>query len=161
LNQIANDNKIANQAAFSKWLQTHTPEQIKDANNARQLLKRKLKKSGAKLHDVSPIADPRLPKRAGNALSYFLKDRHASGDFKGIKIGDAGKLISQEWKTLPAGERKVCSKPISCGSMTDKFFRFTRTAQMLINNATSKNSRLSTTANPALQSSPIALYHHL
>ena len=131
------------------------------ANNARTLLKRKLKKSGGKWLSFGLIADPRLPKRAGTPYTYFLKDRHASGDFKGIKVGDAGKLIAQEWKSLPAGERKVCPKRFPIVNMTDKTFRNSRTALELRNNATSKNSRLSTTAIPVPQFSPLCLYHHL
>lgn len=87
---------------FKKWLGTHTPDQIRLANNARTQLKRKYKK-----HGLAPIPDSRLPKRPIIARSFFLKDRYATGELKGIPFGDAAKLIAREWTALSASERKV------------------------------------------------------
>jgi len=109
LNQKANENKALTDIAFKKWVETHTPEQIRDANNARSALKRKL----GKHHAYPPITDPRLPKRAASAYLFFVKDRFTSGDFKGISIVEATRLIAAEWKALAAGERKVSTRPRS------------------------------------------------
>ncbi|TVY46107.1 Non-histone chromosomal protein [Lachnellula subtilissima] len=112
LNQKANENKALTDIAFKKWVETHTPEQIRDANNARSMLKRKL----GKHHAYPPITDPRLPKRAASAYLFFVKDRFTSGDFKGISIVEATRLIAAEWKALAAGERK----PFEARSEADK-----------------------------------------
>jgi hypothetical protein len=40
--------------------------------------------------------------------NLFVRERHASADFKGIKPTEAIGLISSEWKALSAGEKKVC-----------------------------------------------------
>ncbi|TVY13865.1 Non-histone chromosomal protein 6 [Lachnellula arida] len=102
LNQKASENKAINDIAFKKWVETHTPEQIRDANNARSALKRKLGK-----HYAYPlITDSRIPKRALSPYMFFIKDRFASGDFKGISVVEASRLIAAEWKSLPAGQRK-------------------------------------------------------
>lgn len=42
------------------------------------------------------------------AYAAFVKERFASGDFKNISPLEAMKLISQEWKSLGAAEKKVC-----------------------------------------------------
>jgi hypothetical protein len=52
--------------------------------------------------------------------NVFLKDRHASGDFKGIKSTEAIGLIANEWKSLSAGEKKVCIHVMNSGVVTDK-----------------------------------------
>lgn len=109
MNQKANENKAINNIAFKKWVETHTPEQIRDANNARSALKRKLGKN----HAYPLITDTRLPKRALSPYLFFVKDRFASGDFKGINVIEASKLIATEWKSLPAGQRKVSTRPPS------------------------------------------------
>ena len=44
------------------------------------------------------------------AYAAFVKERFASGDFKNISPLEAMKLISQEWKSLGAAEKKVCIK---------------------------------------------------
>ena len=31
-----------------------------------------------------------------------------SGDFRGLKVSEAAKLATREWKALPASEKKVC-----------------------------------------------------
>jgi hypothetical protein len=43
-----------------------------------------------------------------NPYARFVQERYASGDLHSIKLGEAGKLIAQEWKSLPASEKKVC-----------------------------------------------------
>ena len=58
---------------------------------------------------VSRIKDDRLVKRPQNTFSRFLKERHASGDFKGIKLSEATGLIAREFKGLTDSEKKVSS----------------------------------------------------
>lgn len=31
-----------------------------------------------------------------------------SGDYRGLKLGEAAKLVGREWKALSASEKKVC-----------------------------------------------------
>ncbi|KAH8808267.1 hypothetical protein F5884DRAFT_362506 [Xylogone sp. PMI_703] len=100
-NHRANQNKAANTTAFKKWVASHTPDQIRLANNARKLL---TKTTGKK---YPSIADERAPKRPLNAYFLFAADRWASGDLKGISIPQSGSMIHEEWTKLPASEKKV------------------------------------------------------
>lgn len=93
---------MKNQAAYNAWLTEHTPNDIRKANNARNHLKR----LGVKGYTVH-IKDDRLVKRPVSTLLLFSKDRHATGDFKGVKVVDAAKLIAREWRELPANEKQV------------------------------------------------------
>ncbi|TVY78473.1 Non-histone chromosomal protein [Lachnellula suecica] len=100
-NHKASQNKLSHEVAIKKWAATHTPEEINAANNARNQL-RKLTK-----HNWTPIPDTRIPKRPTTPYIFFFKERRSSGDFKGIAVGAATKVIATEWKALSAGERKV------------------------------------------------------
>lgn len=89
---------------------SYTPEQIRQANNARKQLKRKSKTATGKKSSgrgLSPIRDERQIKRPNSAYFKFGIERRESGDFKGIPLGEAAKLITKEWNELGAGEKKV------------------------------------------------------
>lgn len=110
LNHQANENKAANQAAYKKWVESYTPDQIRLANIARKALQRKVpsptgKKSSRR--GVVQIHDDRQVKRPQSAYFKFTLDRKASGDFKGIALGDVAKQVTKEWNELSAGEKKV------------------------------------------------------
>jgi hypothetical protein len=66
-------------------------------------------KTGGKRHGrgLSPIKDERLVKRPESGYLKFSIERRASGDFKNIALGDATKLITQEWKDMSDGDKKV------------------------------------------------------
>ena len=81
--------------------------EIKTANNARKQLKRKNKKTYA-----NPIKDDRLVKAGLSPYILFARERHASGDLRGMPISESGKLIGQEWKGLTAGEKEVSFPPV-------------------------------------------------
>jgi hypothetical protein len=57
---------------------------------------------------TTKIDDDRQPKSFRNAYNYFSAERYASGDMKSINIIDAARLISAEWKSMTAAEKKVC-----------------------------------------------------
>ncbi|RDL41967.1 uncharacterized protein BP5553_01946 [Venustampulla echinocandica] len=101
-NHKANQNKLENEAALKKWVETHTPEEIRIANNARTLLKRKLEKPNR----FTLISDPRMPKRPINPYLLYVRDKMTSGDFKGIKTSEAVTLISNEWRALSPSQKK-------------------------------------------------------
>ena len=42
-----------------------------------------------------------------------------SGDLRGLKVGEAGKLIGREWKAFSASEKKVCRSISRSGSSAD------------------------------------------
>jgi hypothetical protein len=88
-------------------VESHTVEQIRLANNARTQLRRQLKDQVKGTTKYSPIKDERLVKRPASQYIQFSINRQASGDFKNISIAERAKLISQEWKALNAGEKKV------------------------------------------------------
>lgn len=88
-----------------------TPLQIKDANNARDHLRRLQTKDGAPSNGRKKvyrhIQDERLVKRPVNPYAQFLKDRVASGDLNGMTVSEIGKLISREYKELGGAQKKV------------------------------------------------------
>ncbi|QDS74335.1 hypothetical protein FKW77_004505 [Venturia effusa] len=110
-NHIANQNKTANEKAYSAWVNSHTPEQIRVANAARNLLKRRLAAGAYSTRKgmkglIKKIKDERQPKRPMSAYLAFSMDRRASGDFKNITLLESAKLITDEWKALSPAETK-------------------------------------------------------
>ena len=65
--------------------------------------------------DSGQLQDHRQVKRQTGAFIYFYKERHASGDFKGLKVSESARLAGREWSALTPGEKKVindfCSLP--------------------------------------------------
>jgi hypothetical protein len=82
-------------------VESHPPEVILEANQARSRLKRVYNQNRR------PISDERQPKRAGNPYALFTKSRWASGDFSGVSLPDSVKQISSEWKALSDSQRQV------------------------------------------------------
>jgi hypothetical protein len=93
------------------WVNSHTPEQIRLANNARSLLKRRAAAAapGTKrgIRSLNKIRDERQVKRGQSGYLTFALERRESGDYKNIKLSESSKLISEEWKALSAGQKKV------------------------------------------------------
>jgi hypothetical protein len=42
-------------------------------------------------------------------MLQFYKERHGSGDYKGMSFKDHAQLMHKEWTALSAAERQVCS----------------------------------------------------
>ncbi|KAF2031990.1 hypothetical protein EK21DRAFT_61887 [Setomelanomma holmii] len=108
-NHLASEKTVVRRAEYRAWIQSHTPQQIHDANNARARLRKLLKSSAGKrrypIH-TQKLEDDRQPKRLRSSFTVFFTERHASGDLKGIKVTEATKLIAEEWKALSEGEKK-------------------------------------------------------
>ncbi|KFY73653.1 hypothetical protein V499_06275 [Pseudogymnoascus sp. VKM F-103] len=103
-NQKANANKASNDASYEAWVASLSPQQIYDSNHAQQRLKHLgLIRPGKHLK----IDDPRIPKRPLPAYILFVKERYASGDFKGISPVEAAKVLAQEFKALSESEKKL------------------------------------------------------
>lgn len=105
-NHIANQGKAANEKAYTAWLESHEPAVIHAANLARANLRRRKVKGG-----YNQLQDPRLVKGRRTPYAIFTRARFATGDLKGLKIGEAGQLIGREWKGLSASEKKVRHLP--------------------------------------------------
>jgi len=113
LNEIAVENKAANEQAYNAWLKSHTPEEIRQANNARGQLRRRAKKSTEisgkgkpKVAKFRKIADDRLVKAPSQPFILYYTERNAAGVFRHIKAVDAMKLARDEYKELNASEKK-------------------------------------------------------
>ncbi|KAF2739878.1 hypothetical protein EJ04DRAFT_508333 [Polyplosphaeria fusca] len=105
-NHLATEKTAERQAAFSQWVLTHTPDQIRLANNARVRLRALYKKKNISLGRTKKIPDDRLVKRPAPAFARFFGERKASGDMKSISLKESGALIANEWKALSASEKK-------------------------------------------------------
>ncbi|KAL8914661.1 MAG: hypothetical protein Q9172_007045 [Xanthocarpia lactea] len=100
-NHIANQNKVTNDSNYREWILTHSPAEINDANRARKALKSRLMSSSfPKLHDERLVTGRRTP------YINFMVQRHRSGDFAGVSIPEAAKLISAEWRALSESDKK-------------------------------------------------------
>ena len=66
----------------------------------------------------SNLKDERLVRRPTTAYIAFYKSRYASGDFKGLKVVEASRLIGREYKALSAAEKKA-SVPLGISSSED------------------------------------------
>lgn len=106
LKKRAEENKLQNAAIHKAWVESHTVDEIRAANNARHLLKRKFNypKSGAR---VKLIKDDRLPRRITPAWPYYVKARWASGDLGNMTAVEASRAISVEWKKMSDAEKEV------------------------------------------------------
>jgi len=109
-NHLANERTAAQRAEFNAWIRSHTPEQIRIANNARMNLKRRLA-AGQPVKILSrnlrKLDDDRQVKRPLTGFLRFSLERVASGDFTSIALGEKAKLIGEEWKALSAAEKEV------------------------------------------------------
>jgi hypothetical protein len=108
-NHAANERTAARHADYNAWIRSHTPEQIRIANNARAQLRRILAKPGRSAAHTAKLVDDRHVKSLPTPYVLFFTERHASGDMKGISVPDAAKVASKEWKALSPDEKKVCS----------------------------------------------------
>lgn len=108
-NHLANSNAQETQAQYKKWVESHSADEIQQANVARRALRRKLEQDRPKRTRSKwpPIHDERAVKRPSNPFAQFVMNRNASGDFKGITLPERGKLIGQEWKALSDLEKSV------------------------------------------------------
>ena len=110
-NHIANQNKAEYEIEYKKFIDSHKPDEIRLANNARAQLAKKGRKNGST--KPSSLRDPRIPRQPRSAWVFFTKDRWSSGDLKGMKVPEAAPLISREWKDMSPTQRKV-SHPHFC-----------------------------------------------
>lgn len=101
-NHAVNQNKAENEAALKSWVESHTPDQIRIANNARRSLLRAGNKGGH-----TQIPDSRIPKGRATAMALWMGERHASGDLKGLGAVERVRLLAKEWKDVPASVRQV------------------------------------------------------
>jgi hypothetical protein len=111
-NHLANERSAAKRAEYDAWIHTHTPEQIRIANNARSNLKRRLAAGQpvkVRSQNLRKLEDDRQVKAPANGWIRFSTERRSSGDFKSISVTDSMKLIAEEWKALSAGEKEVCN----------------------------------------------------
>ncbi|KAI9644570.1 hypothetical protein NHQ30_006591 [Ciborinia camelliae] len=102
LDRIAAENKAANEIIYKQWVESHTPEEIRQANIARLHIRRLTNKTAA----PRLIKDDRAVKQISGALAFFMKDRFKSGDFAGIQTNQAFKDIVTEYKQLSPEQLK-------------------------------------------------------
>lgn len=112
-NHLASQETEAARAEYKRWVESHSPEQIKQANRARNQLNKKFPPKPAdgkhqRHAKFSQIQDERQPKQPMGSYILFAKNRQESGDFKNIAIPERAKLIGQEWRALTLAEKQVC-----------------------------------------------------
>ena len=113
LKEEASENRQKNDRALRSWISSHTPEEIRLANEARRKLNalRKLPKDSPKQQAVTKpvqiLRDDRKPRRPLTPYFQYSQERHVSGDFQGVSIPEFSKAVSREWKAMGAQEKEV------------------------------------------------------
>ncbi|POS76437.1 HMG box protein [Diaporthe helianthi] len=96
MDETVEQNKAINAGNFKTWVESYSPAEISQANNARKRLKRDFNMSPTPLK----LHDDRLPKRpASGPYSYFIKAKLSGSGILSKELGEA-------WKSLPAAEKK-------------------------------------------------------
>ncbi|KXX83028.1 hypothetical protein MMYC01_200521 [Madurella mycetomatis] len=99
----ARENKLSNEIALKSWVESHTPQEISDANVARKTLKRVYK-----IPAGHTIKDPRVPDKPSPAFGRYIKSRWASLERPGdMSVSDGMKKLLEEWRNLNDAERQI------------------------------------------------------
>ncbi|KAB8289623.1 hypothetical protein EYC80_010537 [Monilinia laxa] len=117
LNRISNENKAANLIIYKKWVESHTPENIRLANLARLHIRRLTNKTAT----PRIIKDDRAPKNRTLPLAIFVQERFRTGEFAGIKATESVKRISDEYKELTPAQRKTYEDAAAADS--ERYYR--------------------------------------
>ncbi|KAF2447857.1 hypothetical protein P171DRAFT_408364 [Karstenula rhodostoma CBS 690.94] len=107
-NQIAIQTSEARTAEYSRWILSHTPEEIVAANLARAALKRKL---GRKTRHDKLVDERHNKAPKTTAYMIFTTQRLTSDEFRGIPAVERIKLVANEWKALSPSEKKASASP--------------------------------------------------
>lgn len=97
----AQKNKTANEINLKNWIDSHSVQEIREANVARNLLKRR--KSAPTKHT---LPDSRFPKGRLTAYMAYVKARYTSQEFEGLQSKARLSHISSEWKEFNDEQRK-------------------------------------------------------
>ncbi|KAL7810488.1 hypothetical protein V8C44DRAFT_332280 [Trichoderma aethiopicum] len=98
LTAIGNSNRIANQEAKKKWIESFPPEVIYTANLARRRLARKTDKSKIYL-----LHDERLPHRGGSGFTLYIKEKFSQSGAD--TATNAMRTMSERWRSLSPDEK--------------------------------------------------------
>ncbi|KAL3485905.1 hypothetical protein BJX62DRAFT_242479 [Aspergillus germanicus] len=98
----AEANKIANEAAYEAWIKSYTPNQIREANNARRRLAQLKVTKRASL-----LKDNRLVKQPTGSYFFFLADKREAGSGIGKKMTEETSYFAEEWKSLAPAEKEA------------------------------------------------------
>ncbi|KAI1263098.1 hypothetical protein F5Y18DRAFT_429570 [Xylariaceae sp. FL1019] len=104
IDDIVEHKQLTTAALHKAWVESHPPQDIRLANNARRLLK--------KNHNFPikgtfrPIHDDRLPGRPLNSIALYNKARWASGEFNSMAGPSALQKIVSEWRNLTPAEKQ-------------------------------------------------------
>ncbi|KAL1599562.1 hypothetical protein SLS60_007365 [Paraconiothyrium brasiliense] len=111
-NQLAKQQGEAKIAEYNKWIHSHTQEEIRAANRARTILKRKLGLKGVSGTQYGRLIDDRHD-ASGKKTPYilFAAERLTSGEFQGIAVPERLKLVGAEWRALSPSEKKKYEGP--------------------------------------------------
>jgi hypothetical protein len=90
-------NKAINAGNYKTWVESHSIEEIQQANNARKRLKRDFNITAYPLK----IHDERVPKRPAGPYAHFIKAKLSAEHSNGIT-----KALAEEWNNLSAAERR-------------------------------------------------------
>ncbi|KAL4914171.1 hypothetical protein BDW62DRAFT_191046 [Aspergillus aurantiobrunneus] len=96
--EMARANRTANKAAYEAWVKSHSPLEIKEANQARRQL-HKIKKTKR----FVTIQDNRLVKKPRSSFLLFTAERK-NKDMS--NLSDESQAIAAEWYRLPESEKE-------------------------------------------------------
>ncbi|KAI9775963.1 MAG: hypothetical protein M1839_000662 [Geoglossum umbratile] len=97
---IANQNRAANEATYKMWLEQYSPDRIRTANRARAALNRL-----SPARRLRKLKDERTAPRPLPPFFLYLRERRESGD-KNMEIKEYIRQVGKEWRELPELEKK-------------------------------------------------------
>ncbi|KAE8353283.1 hypothetical protein BDV28DRAFT_111010 [Aspergillus coremiiformis] len=100
LSTIADYNRKTNETVYDKWIKTHTPLQIKEANMARSRLNKLTSKRYPALRDDRLVKSPRT------SFVFFYTERLEQGDFKHMSLKDIVAQVASEWNGMTESEKE-------------------------------------------------------
>ncbi|KAL2832095.1 hypothetical protein BDW59DRAFT_115346 [Aspergillus cavernicola] len=96
---VAKANKAANKAAYTAWIQSHTPTQIMEANQARLKLNRMNKTK------LQPLQDDRLVKRPRQPWIHFFTEKRLTDGGSGT-LTEVSARMAVKWRALSESEKE-------------------------------------------------------
>ncbi|PLB43936.1 hypothetical protein P170DRAFT_514233 [Aspergillus steynii IBT 23096] len=102
---IAQSNREEDLAKYEKWVKSHSPVEIRNANRARRTLTRLLA-NGRRTSRFNLLEDDRLVKRPKTPFVFYYQERTGAGDFKHMQLPDMMRLIREEYNGLTPSEKQ-------------------------------------------------------
>ncbi|KAI9376750.1 hypothetical protein BJX61DRAFT_538451 [Aspergillus egyptiacus] len=98
--EVCNSNKSANDAAYKAWIESFTPQQIREANLARRRL------SELQGRNIKTLKDYRAVKRPIQAWVFYVRDRSRQDGLENEFGQERVKRYAVDWRKMSDAEKQ-------------------------------------------------------